>query len=113
MLEREDNIRILGQFNILEADDGVTGIEVMQAELAAGREITYVLMDYVMLKMNGPEAARKMRCELGYEGPIIGVTGNALPEDIAFFIENGANSVVIKPLTNAKMLESMQINPLK
>ena len=36
-----------------------------------------------------------------------GVTGNALPEDRARFIANGANEVVVKPLTKAKLLEAV------
>jgi len=38
-------------------------------------------------------------------GHIIGLTGNALPEDIAFFQNNGANAVFIKPLNKDMFLE--------
>ena len=49
-----------------------------------------------MPSMNGPKAANKMR-DLGYVGVIIGVTGNALPEDIQEFLEHGADGVLSKP----------------
>ena len=35
---------------------------------------------------------------------IVGVTGNALPDDIARFIANGASEVITKPLTKSKLL---------
>ena len=107
MLERKENVAVMGEFSVLEADDGVTGLEAMQRELAEGRAIDLVLIDYIMINMNGPEAVQKMRVELGFTGPVIGITGNALPEDIAFFKAHGANSVITKPLTNAKLLDAI------
>ena len=77
--------------------------------------------------MHGPEAASIMRSDLHFEGTIIGkfffsslffdffrttllkgVTGNALPADMARFIAMGANQVVTKPLTKAKLLEALK-----
>ena len=107
MLERKDNVAALGEFYVLEADDGVTGLDVMQRELEEGRGVDLVLIDYIMINMNGPETVQKMRVELGFAGPVIGITGNALPEDIAFFKAHGANSVITKPLTNAKLLDAI------
>lgn len=89
--------------------------------------------------MNGPEAAMKMRDELKYSGKIIGtytellnhnlhitkflsscirlsmvvppgVTGNALPEEITRFVSHGANEVLTKPLTRAKLLDAVSRN---
>jgi len=34
-----------------------------------------------------------------------GITGNALPHDIANFLNSGADEVIIKPLTKAKLLD--------
>lgn len=47
--------------------------------------------------MNGPEATGLIRSG-GYSGIIVGVTGNALDEDIQEFIQSGANEVMPKPL---------------
>ena len=49
-----------------------------------------------MPRMRGTEAAQRIR-ELGYKGIIIGVTGNALPEDVKDFIDHGADAVIPKP----------------
>ena len=45
---------------------------------------------------------------MGYRGVVIGITGNALPEDLHTFRDHGANLVLTKPLTNAKLLDAMQ-----
>jgi CheY-like chemotaxis protein len=65
-------------------------------------------MDFVMPNMNGPDATRKIR-ELGYDGIIIGVTGNTLPCDIDHFKLSGANDVLAKPL-NMEKLEHMMLS---
>jgi CheY-like chemotaxis protein len=47
--------------------------------------------------MDGPTAAVEMR-KLGYNGIIVGVTGNALANDVDHFVKHGANCVLTKPL---------------
>ena len=37
----------------------------------------------------------------------VGVTGNALPDDIALFVASGVNEVVTKPLTKAKLMDAV------
>ena len=33
---------------LLEADDGVTAVEILRSEMTAGRSLDFVLMDFVM-----------------------------------------------------------------
>ena len=33
---------------LLEADDGVTAVEILRSEMTAGRRLDFVLMDFVM-----------------------------------------------------------------
>ena len=56
-----------------------------------------VLMDSVMPVLNGVEATRRLRAE-GCTCAIIGVTGNALAEDIAVFLNAGVDAVITKPV---------------
>jgi CheY-like chemotaxis protein len=56
-----------------------------------------IMMDSVMPEMPGPEAVRELRGQ-GYEGLIVGVTGNSLQTDIDAFLEAGVNRVMTKPL---------------
>ena len=50
-----------------------------------------------MPNMMGPEAVEKIRA-LGYTGPILGVTGNTLPEQVADFVSHGVDEVLAKPV---------------
>ena len=84
MVESQANAAVLGGCTVLEADDGTSALDVMRSEAAAGRVLDFVLMDFVMVHMNGPEAVQHMREELGYRGVVIGTTGNALPEDLTY-----------------------------
>ena len=108
MLNSSINRAVLGDCSILEADDGFTALDVMRREMEADRAIDFVLMDYIMVRMNGPEAVQKMRVELGYRGVVIGITGNALPQDIENFRDHGANMMLTKPLTNTKLMDAMR-----
>ena len=107
MVESQANVAVLGGCMVLEADDGTSALDVMRSEAAADRVVDFVLIDYVMVHMDGPEAVQRMRSELGYRGVVIGITGNALPEDLTFFKDHGANTVITKPLTNAKLMDAI------
>lgn len=89
-----------------EANDGSVALDMMAMALTRGELYDAVLLDNEMPIMRGRDAVRKMR-ELGYTGLVLGVTGNALVEDVADFKANGANEVVIKPLTVAKFKEAV------
>ena len=54
-------------------------------------------MDNIMILMHGPEAARAMRAE-GFQGLIVGVTGNLMKDDVNEYIASGADSVLGKPV---------------
>ena len=66
----------------------------------------FILCDSVMPVMDGPTAAQKIRA-MGYDKPIIGVTGNTLPEQIQDFIAHGADEVVTKPVKLAVLKETI------
>jgi len=91
-----------------EADDGLTAIETMRAEAAAGRVFDIVLMDYIMVSMHGPEAVSIIRKDLLFTGSIIGITGNALPDDINRFKASGADAVLTKPLARGSLIATIR-----
>jgi len=110
--------RILGWFAsgvaLVEADDGRTAVEALRTEMAiGGAGFDLILMDYIMLQMHGPDAALIMRKELHYQGVIIGLglpykhsLSSHVPIckcDLARYIALGANTVLTKPLTKAKL----------
>eukprot|EP01035_Chromulina_nebulosa_P025633 gene25633-33472_t len=79
---------------LVEADDGEVAVELLKKEMnEMGGGFDFVLMDNIMIKMNGPDAAKLMRKELKYTGVILGC-----------FSEN-SNSRVVEMLTNSIMSE--------
>ena len=79
-----------------EAENGQVAVDMVIAAMTEDRGYHIVVMDYQMPVMDGPTACRRIR-SLGYLGIILGVTGNAMPEDIQHFIAHGANKVFPKP----------------
>ena len=121
-LNRKMLVRLLKAENICcdEADDGVVAVKMtaeryrlslenpvrtVDCETGVGegkddgQTLMYdaILMDFMMPNMDGPTATREIRA-MGYEGVILGVTGNALPSDIDHFVRKGANRVLTKPV---------------
>ncbi len=65
--------------------------------------IDMVIMDNLMPTMNGPDACRLMR-EAGFLRPIFGLTGHALPADVAWYQKQGANHIFTKPLDVSELV---------
>jgi CheY-like chemotaxis protein len=82
---------------VLTAKDGVEAVSVVTSCMDRREVIDVILMDFSMPHMDGPTATRHIRA-LGYNGLVLGVTGNTLPADIDMFIQNGADQVFGKPL---------------
>jgi signal transduction histidine kinase/CheY-like chemotaxis protein len=79
------------------AEDGNQALDMVIEKLKRGERYDCVLLDYEMPVMTGPEAARAIR-QAGSDVHIVGVTGNVLPDDVAYFVSCGANAVLPKPV---------------
>mmetsp|Transcript_15709 Transcript_15709/g.26187 ORF Transcript_15709/g.26187 Transcript_15709/m.26187 type:complete len:916 (+) Transcript_15709:167-2914(+) len=113
---------------VLVVDDAITSVKILTRLLKnAGMEVTsayngsecldkvnqcspdtpfdLIIMDFEMPVMNGPDATKTLR-EAGHTLPIIGVTGNVLPEDKRHFIACGADWVLPKPLSIPALLSA-------
>ena len=102
------------KFTTEEAEDGVEAVRMVQASIDRNndshrgdddvengtmipRAFDCILCDSVMPNMAGPEAVKLIRA-MGYTNPILGVTGNTLPEQVEDFIAHGVNDVLSKPV---------------
>ena len=88
----------------VQAEDGQQAIDVYSASLASGLSFDAITMDFEMPVMNGPTATGHLRA-MGCTVPIIGVTGNMLPDDINHFKSQGATEVMGKPLNLSRFQE--------
>ena len=80
--------------NVYFANDGFEAIEKLT-------EHTYdiVLMDIQMPKMDGLEATRVIRNELGlFDLPIIGLSANAHDDDVKKAVASGMDNYITKPI---------------
>ena len=93
-------------FECTLAEDGEDAVTKYEIDAAAFKDkpggFDMICMDAVMPKMDGLEATRQIR-KAGFKGPILGCTGNALAEDVAAYIEAGANTVLTKPISLAHL----------
>lgn len=101
-----------------EAEDGQIALDLVRNRIGAyscyqrdseklkdgKRPFDAILMDFMMPHMDGPTATREI-LEAGYQGLVIGVTGNAMQADIDHFLASGAVNVLIKPLDMTKLVQ--------
>ena len=67
-----------------------------------------VLMDNLMPVMNGMQAAKAMRLA-GYPYIIAGVTGNVMEDDVAEYLDAGADTVFAKPMRVDSLKKLLQL----
>ena len=98
--------------NCIEATNGVECIDKVNKSLTKSDLPCFdlILMDFEMPQMNGPDAATNLR-EEGISTPIIGITGNVLPEEQQYYRFSGANRVLKKPL-NLNLLKRTMLEIL-
>ena len=83
-----------------QAEDGQQAIDRYVESIDSGESFHSIIMDFEMPVMNGPTATGHLRA-MGCTVPILGVTGNLLPDDVIYFKSQGANQVFGKPLNLA------------
>jgi CheY-like chemotaxis protein len=63
---------------------------------------------FLLQEMNGPEAIQRLR-RMGYDGLVVGITGNALSDQILEFKSAGVDEVLTKPV-DIEMLLSLVVD---
>ena len=88
-----------------QAEDGQQALDRYVESVESGELFYAIIMDFEMPVMNGPTATGHLRA-MGCTVPIIGVTGNMLPDDIKYFKAQGATEIMAKPL-NMTLFENI------
>ena len=86
-------------------ENGELALQVVVADMHLYR---LVLMDNLMPVMNGVQAARAMRLA-GYPYIIVGVTGNVMEDDVAEYLDAGADMVFAKPVRLSSLKKLLQL----
>jgi len=80
----------------LTIDTAESGFEAIE-KIKSGTSYDIIFMDHFMPKMDGIEAAKRIR-DLGYKQPIIALTANALTGQTEVFLANGFDGFISKPI---------------
>jgi PAS domain S-box-containing protein len=104
-----DNQVVIGHFlrqaglEVVVAENGQSALDQIRPGHPA---FDAVLMDIQMPVMNGYDATRGLR-RLGYAGPIIALTANALESDRQNCLEAGCNDYISKPINRNALLRML------
>jgi PAS domain S-box-containing protein len=104
-VNRELVCAMLGPFDMVidTANDGVEGIEAAQRQA-----YDLILMDVQMPVMDGLTATRRLRAaESGRRVPVVAMTANVLPEQVASCLAAGMDDHIGKPIDLHRLLRTV------
>jgi len=80
----------------LSVETALSGFEAIE-KIREGVSFDIIFMDHMMPRMDGIEASKIIR-SLGYANPIVALTANALAGQAEFFVKNGFDDYISKPI---------------
>jgi two-component system CheB/CheR fusion protein len=89
-----------------ECEDGLLAVKYMTACLAGGDCPDLVLLDMQMPNLDGYSTAAELRT-LGFTGPIIALTADAMQGDMNKCLEAGCNDYLSKPIDKVALLQKV------
>jgi PAS domain S-box-containing protein len=90
--------------SVTEAEDGQVAIQTVMQSIAEGKTFDLILLDMQMPRLDGYETAKRLR-SLGFGGPIIALTADAMQGDMSRCIASGCNDYLSKPIDKSVMLK--------
>ena len=98
---------LASRFVCVEAEDGRDAVKQFCTSLQDSPSVPFdlVVLDFNMPHMCGPDVATEIR-RLGYNGCIVGATGETADEETLRFLSSGANYVLTKPI-DLRLLEEI------
>lgn len=91
---------------VFECENGQLAVEFVTKSLQQSNPLDLVLLDMQMPVLDGYNTAMRLR-EIGYTGPIIALTADAMQRDMQRSIEAGCNDYLSKPIVRQQLLEKI------
>lgn len=93
-------LKTAGYRNVLEADNGLTGCDLVERERPQ-----LVLQDLMLPGMDGMEVCRRLRANpVTRDTPVIMLTAKSEEHDVVLGLDAGANDYITKPFSKAILL---------
>jgi PAS domain S-box-containing protein len=89
-----------------ECEDGLLAVQYITGCLASGTCPDLILLDMQMPNLDGYSTAKRIRT-LGYTGPIIALTADAMQGDMNKCLEAGCNDYLSKPIDKGALLQKV------
>ena len=80
----------------ISIDTAISGFEAVD-KIRDGQTFDIIFMDHMMPRMDGIEATKLIR-SLGYSGPVVALTANALAGQAEMFLNSGFDDFISKPI---------------
>lgn len=92
--------------SVSEAEDGEVAIKMVERAMEMSEVYDLILLDMQMPRLDGYQTAQALR-RLGYTGPIIALTADAMQGDMSRCLEAGCNDYLSKPIDRRVMLHKV------
>ncbi len=98
-----NNILTKAGATVKECEDGLIAVEHVSTCLNDGNGPDLILLDMQMPNLDGYATAQRLR-SIGYKGPIVALTADAMQSDMNKCLEVGCNDYLSKPIDKAQLL---------
>lgn len=98
----------IGIGTIHSAADGREAIHSVESAIVKGLGYNIIFMDIQMPGTDGIEATKDIRCLLGYNSPVVGLTGDARPKIVNKCQQLGFSRILVKPVSIEDLREVVQ-----
>ncbi|MEM9954317.1 MAG: response regulator [Chloroflexota bacterium] len=91
--------------DMLEAQDGLTGIE-----MALNEDLDAILVDVNLPDLDGLEVTRRLKAEASLQNiPIIALTANAMHGDRELCLAAGCDAYLAKPIARQELYNTLRV----